>query len=84
MSTKSIAAALAASIRFGDTSSASIERDTSSAITTVARSRGTSTTAFGWAKATFRAPRDRMAPATAMCRFQACCRGSTFANPEIV
>ena len=52
MSTNSLAACWAASIRLGDTSCERIERETSIVTTTVARSRGTGVSAVGWAKAT--------------------------------
>src|SRR3954468_21150766 len=52
--TNAEAADLAASIRFGDTHVASIESDTSMVATMVARSRGTDTWSFGFAKASVR------------------------------
>ena len=57
MSTKDLAATLAAVMRSGSTSAASIDSDTSTAMTMVACSRGTFTGRVGWAKATTVSPR---------------------------
>lgn len=64
-STNPWAAVLAASSRLGSTSTASIERDTSMASTTVARSRGTLTLPFGCANATVSEARLSTAATTA-------------------
>jgi hypothetical protein len=62
--TKSAAAARAAVIRSGSTSVASIDSEVSSATTTVARSRGTCTSASGRANAVVSATSDsRSSPA---------------------
>src|SRR3954469_25529258 len=58
--TNAEAADLAASIRFGATSVASIDSETSMVTTIVARSRGTDTWSFGFAKARVRVSRLRM------------------------
>src|SRR5919112_4869081 len=65
--TNADAAALAASIRFGATSVASIDSDTSIVTTIVARSRGTDTWSLGLAKASVRVNRLRMDSPTATC-----------------
>ena len=57
MSTNALAASWAATMRVGATSVASMERDTSMAMTMVARSRGTLTGRAGWAKAVTMKPR---------------------------
>ncbi|CAB4915360.1 unannotated protein [freshwater metagenome] len=70
MSTNSLAAVFIASNRLGSTSVACIDRDTSSASTTVARSRGTRTSVEGWASDSTNAPSPRTTRPNARCRRQ--------------
>ncbi len=67
-------------MRSGSTSVASIDSDVSSATTTVARSRGTCTSASGRAKAAVRATSESSSRAAGTCRFQAALRGTTDAS----
>jgi hypothetical protein len=68
MSTKALAASWAATIRVGATSVASIDSETSMAITMVARSRGTLICLAGWAKAVTMKPRARRNAVAGTCR----------------
>ena len=80
--TKPSAADLAASRRFGRTSVASIDSETSMVTTIVARSRGTDTSPLGLAYATVSVRRLRIDRPTATCRSQVRSRGMTRSNIE--
>ena len=79
-STKAPAACLAASIRLGATSVACIELETSTATITVARSRGTCTSAVGFAKPTTSRPSMARNAAAGACRRQPGRRGATLSS----
>ena len=78
--TNSSAATFAAANRFGSTSVASIDNDTSIATTIVARSRGTATASFGFANANVSVSRLRIDNPTATCRNHVRSRGITRSN----
>ena len=74
---KSVAACLAASMRVGSTSVACIDSETSMAIITVARSRGTLTSAEGRATPTLSTDMPASSRAKVRCRRQPGRRGAT-------
>ena len=78
--TNSTAEARAAVIRSGLTSCARMEIETSRATTTVARSRGTSTSPVGRAKAVVSATSDSSSRAAGTCLFHAAERGTSPAS----
>ena len=78
--TNAAAAVLAASSRFGSTSWASMESETSMVTTTVARSRGTETWSFGFANASVNVSRLKIDKPTARCRTHVRSRGMTRSN----
>lgn len=75
--TKFFADFFAASSRFGSTSVAIIDSETSIATTMVARSRGTLTSSLGCANATTQVAADSSASPTARCRRHCGRRGAT-------
>src|SRR5215831_20278862 len=80
MSTNDLAPARAASMRLGNTSVAFIDSDTSIAIITVARSRGTFTAAVGCAAPIVSTVSPIISSANVKCRRQPGRRGATEAN----
>ena len=81
--TNAMAAALAASSRFGATSVACIDSEASMTSTIVARSRGTFTSVVGWAKAVVSVTRLSSDSATARWRRHCDWRGMTTSSIEV-
>src|SRR5439155_25576447 len=82
--TNSFAASLAASIRLGETSVACMDSETSIAITTVARSRGTFTDVVGLAIPTVSVASASSSTANARCRRQPGRRGTRLPSSAVL